>query len=223
MKPLEQLGRTAGWLVAAPIFAGAAALRRSRPLHPTGVLFDATCASAAPPEDLLALAEAVSGPALVRLSHALFKKPRPHVPDVLGCALRIDGEQDLLFATIKRPWTTLLAPLTTDVDHYFANHYYGVSPFVLAGVKRRFYLRLRPSGDGVHGAFALEASYRPRVGYREVARVTLDRVKPDAHDDQIRFDPFRNGRGIVPRGSIHAMRRGAYAASQTVRSLFSPA
>lgn len=219
MKPLEQLGRTAGWLTA-PFFAGAAALRRSRPLHPTGVLFDGTCEPAAPPEDLLPLAEAVRGPVLVRLSHALFKRPRPHVPDVLGCALRIDGEQDLLFATIKRPWTTPFAPLTTDVDHYFANLYYGVSPFVLAGVKRRFYLRLRPFGEGAHGAFAFEASYRPRVGYREVARVTLDRLATDVDDDQIRFDPFRNGRGIEPRGSIHAMRRGAYAASQTVRSLF---
>jgi hypothetical protein len=214
----EQLGRAAGWTIGAPFFATMAALRRSRPLHPTGVLYGGTCAATKPSDDLVPLADALAGPVLVRLSHALWKKPRPHVPDVLGCAIRIAGEQDLLFATIKRPWTTPFAPLTTDVDDYLANLYYGVSPFTLAGVDRRFYLRLRPFVDGGFGGFVLEASYRPRTAYREVARMTMERVAEGA-GERLRFDPFRTGRGIEPCGFIHALRRGAYAASQATRTL----
>lgn len=237
MKPLEQLGRTAGWLVAAPTFAALSALRRSRPLHPHGSLLEGSCVPAPAPDDLAPIAEATAGAVLGRFSGALWKNPTTHLPDVLGCALRIGGEQDLLFATIQRPWTTALAPLTTDVDDYLANYYFAVSPFTLADVPRRFYLRLRPirtelgSGvdrdDRLHATLrlagvglAIEASYRARIGYQEIARVTFDRIAtPDAEGEAIRFDPFKTGRGIRPSGAIHALRRGAYAASQATRTL----
>src|SRR4051794_15296201 len=131
MTPFEQLGRVAGW-VSAPAFAAAAALRRARPLHPVGELFDGVIDASTPPDDFVPLALALRGRALVRFSGALWKTNDTHLPDVLGCAVRLtDGEgsnQDLLFATIKRPWTTALAPLTTRVDDYLANDYFGVSP-----------------------------------------------------------------------------------------------
>jgi hypothetical protein len=214
----EQLGRTAGWIIGAPFFATMAALRRSRPLHPTGELYDATCTPRPVTDDLQPLADAISGTALVRLSHALWKNPKRHLPDVLGCALRFGHEQDILFATIKRPWTTLFAPLTTDVDAYLGNLYYGVSPFTVAGMDGRWYLRLRPFVNEGLGGFAFEASRRPRAGYVEVARITLDRVA-EGGGEKMRFDPFRTGRGIEPTGFVHAMRHGAYAASQMTRSL----
>lgn len=218
----EQLGRATGWVIGAPFFAAMTALRRSRPLHPSGILYEATSeATVTDDDELRALANAVTGSALVRLSHALWKKPRPHVPDVLGCALRLGRDQDLLFATIKRPWTTPFAPLSTDVDDYFGNFYYGVSPFTFRGESRRFYLRLRPfsaCANAAFGGFALEISDRPRRGYRELARITLERIE-EGGGTRLHFDPFRTGRGIEPCGFVHAMRRGAYAASQTVRSL----
>jgi hypothetical protein len=213
----EQLGRAAGWVIGAPFFGTMAALRRSRPLHPTGELYEATCTSSEPSDDLRPLADALHGTALVRLSHALWKRPRPHVPDVLGCALRFGADQDILFATVKRPWTTPFAPLTTDVDAYLGNIYYGVSPFTMPGMSGRFYLRLRPFVDDKLGGFVVEASPHPRRGYREVARVTLDRLE-EGGGARMHFDPFRTGRGIEPRGFVHALRHGAYSASQTVRS-----
>src|SRR4051794_31016247 len=115
--PLEQLGRVAGW-AASPAFAAAAALRRSHVFHPVGELLDAYIETSTPPDDFEPLASALRGKALVRFSGALWKRPSSRLPDVLGCAIRVYGEdgsgdQDLLFATIRRPWTTGLAPLTT--------------------------------------------------------------------------------------------------------------
>lgn len=240
MKSLEQLGRAAGWVLAAPPFAALSAARRARSLHPHGILLEGECDAMAPPEDLVSLADALSGPVLARLSGAIWKRPGTHLPDVLGCALRIDGEQDLLFATIKRPWTTPFAPLTTDVDDFLANFYYGVSPFRCPGVRRRFWMRLRPIRTEVQDGprdnredrlllalghadvgFGVDVSYRPRVGWREVARVTLERLS-DRNEEKLRFDPFLDGRGIRPTGMIHALRHGAYAASRTARTLVRP-
>ena len=236
--PSEQLGRVSGWL-SAPFWAAGSAIRHARVLHPVGQLVEATVEVVDDaPEDLAALAAALEGRALVRFSGALWKKAGTHLPDVLGCAVRIrDGardDQDLLFATIKRPWTLGFAPLTTDVDDYLANQYFAISPFDLAGVAKRFYLRLRPRRSGGGGetraerlshavndedhpvVLAIEASYGPRGPWREVARLGLERVL-DGDDPELRFNPFEDGRGIRPRGIIHALRRGAYHASQSAR------
>lgn len=235
--PFEQLGRVSGWLTA-PLWAAGSAIRHARVLHPVGELVEGTVEAIDPPEDLAALASALEGRALVRFSGAIWKKQGTHLPDVLGCAIRIQdferGDQDLLFATIKRPWTLGFAPLTTDVDDYLANRYFGISPFDLAGVAKRFYLRLRPlrrggggegraerlasavADEGEPAALAIEASYQPRGPWREVARLRLERVI--ANDDpELRFDPFEDARGIRPRGIVHALRRGAYRASQSAR------
>jgi hypothetical protein len=235
--PSEQLGRVAGWL-AAPAFAAAAALRHARVFHPVGELFEGVVEMGRPPNDFAPLAVALRGSALVRFSGALWRRDDSRLPDVLGCAIRVaspgEDAQDLLFATIRRPWTMGLAPLTTHADDYLANDYFGVSPFSLDDVARRFYLRLHPfrtgaDGDGLDRAerlraalragpvrLAIEASYRPRTQWREIATLRIERASlPD--DPRLRFDPFATGRGIVPRGVIHALRHGAYAASQRTR------
>jgi hypothetical protein len=237
--PSEQLGRVAGWL-SAPVFAAAAALRRSRVFHPAGELFEGVIEAGAPPDDFAPLAIALRGRALVRFSGALWKSIDTRRPDVLGCAVRLQdprrGNQDLLFATIRRPWSMGFAPLTTHVDDYLANHYFGVSPFVLEEVPRRFYLRLRPRRKSVDGGvdrserllrtldegpveIAIDASYRPRAEWREIAVLRIERLAA-ADDARLRFDPFSTGRGIRPRGVIHALRHGAYAASQATRRAF---
>lgn len=234
--PLEQLGRVSGWLMS-PLWAAGSVARHARVLHPVGQLVEGTVEVIDPPEDLAALASALEGSALVRFSGALWKRYGTHLPDVLGCAIRIrdrdheHGDQDLLFATIKRPWTLGFATLTTDVDDYLANSYFAISPFELSGVAARFYLRLRPLRRGGGGEtraerlasalltepvpIAIEASYRPRGPWREVARLRLDRLSTD--EPGLRFDPFEDGRGIHPRGIVHGLRRGAYRASQAAR------
>jgi len=49
-----------------------------------------------------------------------------------------------------------------------------------------------------------------------IATLVLD--GPSRLDQEaLRFDPFRDGRGIHPVGFVHAMRRWVYAASQWAR------
>jgi hypothetical protein len=48
-----------------------------------------------------------------------------------------------------------------------------------------------------------------------VARIHLLEAV-DVDQDLLRFSPFRAGRGIVPRGFVHALRRGAYTASRAM-------
>ena len=234
----EGLGVVLGW-AAAPVFALVSFARRARTFHPRG---DAYLADVAALPGGGALGEALAGPALVRLSGALWKSRWEHL-DVLGCALRFRrrddasvepeaGDQDLLFATILRPWTMGLAPFTTDASDYLANLYYAVSPFDVPGFGRAF-LRMRPEPHhGVDGRdrggrlaatvaregvrLTLEVRRRWRWRWVPVARVAL---RERAHVDQeaLAFSPFRDGRGLVPRGLVHAMRRAVYAASQRAR------
>ena len=133
----ELAGTALGW-VAAPAFAAVSAIRRARTFHPRGVVYAATV-------DALdgALGEALRGAALVRFSSAWWKGPA-ELPDALGCALRFryadapsseaaGDDQDLLFATIRRPFTTPLSPLTTDAHDFLGNDYYAVSHLRGAG------------------------------------------------------------------------------------------
>jgi hypothetical protein len=243
---VEGAGEVIG-AVAAPLFTVASALRRARTFHPRGDCADAVVElDDDVPEAYRGLAERLVGKAFVRLSDALRKK-RTWWPDVLGCAVRFgrdmpkeDGDQDLLLATIKRPWTMPFSPFTTDVHDYFANDYFAVSPFSVPG-HPRVYFRLRPTAPPsieitsaapttrgrrrrrleraiANGAavFVLELAERPRGRFVPIVQIRLVSVWQNEPAD-LRFDPFRSGRGIEPRGFVHALRRGAYGASQRVR------
>src|SRR5687768_1326878 len=146
----ELVGRTLGVLLA-PITGSVSALRRARMFHPAGICVAAQVHAI----DGDALGERLAGPALARFSSAWWK--RREWRDVLGIALRFTsasaerqgaraepGDQDLLLATIRRPWTMALAPLTTDHRDFLANHYYGVSPFRADGHAREVEFRLVP-------------------------------------------------------------------------------
>src|SRR5581483_12347742 len=119
MSTTSALGRVTGWFTA-PLFAAVSALRHARTFHPHGRTFVARVVRHPDlPLDLEPLAERLVGDALVRFSGALWKE-EPHRPDVLGCAIRFrhdasdsaepePGDQDLLLATILRPWTMPIA------------------------------------------------------------------------------------------------------------------
>lgn len=161
----ERIGGLAGSLVS-PLFRAARTWRRKHALPPRGDCAEAqvTVADDVAP-NLRALAERLCGDALVRFSDAHITS-RARWPDVLGCAIRFglhsnggddvhDGVQDLLLATVKRPWTAPLSSLTTHAHDYLANDYFGVSPYSIASIsaasstRRRqrqlFYFRLRPA------------------------------------------------------------------------------
>jgi len=236
-KPAELAGAALGWMIS-PVFALTSALRHARTFHPSGEVY----AAEVTPAGDAALGATLRGPALVRFSSALWKGPQERI-DALGCALRLRrtadpspvadaDDQDLLFATIRRPWTTALAPLTTDVHDFLGNDYYAVSPFDVPGVGRG-YLRLRPTAPSgaphepraqrlraavARGDAGMQLEVR-RAWHRRwvpVALVTL-RAPVDIDQDRLRFWPFRTGRGIVPRGAVHALRRGVYTLSQWAR------
>jgi hypothetical protein len=176
------------------------------------------------PPDLRPLAERLDGQALARFSGALWKRAERF--DVLGCALRLQhddrraavnarDDQDILFATIHRPWTMLFALFTTHARDYLGNDYWGVSPFDV-GLERPVYLKLHPirawrhigtsrtvrlvreveRGDAI---LSLEISYRRYGPWTPLAFVVLDAVaKLDA--EMLRVDRFREGRGVHPHG-----------------------
>jgi hypothetical protein len=271
----ELLGR-----IAAPVFSLTSTLRRARTFHPRGDCADADVSVAREaPRRHRALAERLSGNAFVRFSDALTKK-KARWPDVLGCAIRFggqaddpaeSGDQDLLFATIKRPWTMPFSPFTTNVDDYFANDYFAVSPFAVPSLAlasstshdssqgQRVWFRLRPASMEPGGVITIESSSGPISSLRaSTSRARQSRAEqrrrrfertiangaaiftlgianspwgpfvPLVHIQlvsvrltdpaSLRFDPFRSGRGIEPRGFVHALRRGVYRSSQRART-----
>lgn len=242
----EIVGR-AGGVALAPVTATVSALRRARMFHPRGTVLRAEVSAVAEKAPWTTLGARLAGPALVRLSSAWWKTRE--WPDVLGCAIRFTrssdadvrarpGDQDLLLATIRRPWTMPFAPLTTNHHDFLANDYFAVSPFHTdpAGTIE---WRLAPEHAASHGgsrderlgasiergeaALTLEARpYRRIVDiarhrrWSPVARVALIE-EVDVDQDALRFDPYRAGRGIEPVGLVQSLRIAAYAASQRAR------
>ncbi len=235
----EELGDTVGaWW--APLIHGIARLRHARMFHPEGLVFRGRV------EPIIGgpytgVARRLGSSVLARFSGALWKHEREAL-DVLGIALRFShvsattvrphtGDQDLLFATILSPLTMPLSPLTTHSHDFFANRYYAVAPFELAD-RRRVKFRLvaldHPAhvGSRAHqlrtavalGVARFELAARATLTRRwhPVAHLTLD-AETELDQSELRFDPFRDGAGIMPVGLVHTIRRRAYAASQTVR------
>lgn len=216
--------------------------------HPSGILCSAVAeAHAGASGPAREVATRLAGPVLARWSSAWWKTGE--WMDVLGCALRFGEEpltaeakpndQDLLLATIQRPWTMPFAPFTTRDHDFFANTFYGVSPFDVPPLGRIEW-RLVPEG----APSLWRGTRRDRIDYRiqgGSANLVLDwapypgpltrpvaaqfqplmriRVTGFVEFDQrsLRFDPFRSGRGIEPVGFVHNLRRAAYWTSQRSR------
>jgi hypothetical protein len=240
----ENLGRFVGALWG-PVVRAGAKLRHARLLHPEGITFRAELSALDTHAHLQGLAVNLPGPALVRLSTALWRGHREW-PDVLGLAVRLratktvtevpsDGDQDLLFATLRSAWTLGLAPLTTDPHDWMKNDYYAVSPFEVTGlgrVKLRLVShreeapgqsrveRLQAAVQAGQALFTFEArplhgelagQWCPLAELRLVEEITLDPAL-------LRFWPFRTGRGIQPVGFLHSTRIPTYRQSQKARA-----
>jgi hypothetical protein len=231
----ERSGVVAGLLLS-PLTGALSLVRRARMFHPEGALVRASVEPL--PGPFPGLGRRLEGAALARLSTAWWRGGKEWT-DVLGIALRLGrdpgvearpGDQDLLFATIRQPWTTLLAPFTTEQHDFLANDYYAVSPFDVAGVGRAK-LRLVASRPrklrGADRATRLEqamgageASLRLELSisteWIPVARIVL-RERVDLDQERLRFSPFRDGKGISPRGFVTGLRRATYRLSQLAR------
>jgi hypothetical protein len=228
----------------APLVARISRARHARMFHPDGLTFVASVVPV-PSEEFGDLGERFAGRALVRTSAALWRGARER-PGVLGVAIRFrkrdtdpdslttvqDGDQDLLLATIRSPFTMVFSPLTTHVHDFLANRFWAVSPFDVAGLGALKF-RLSPASAPVEEGDSRDARLRAAVAasdadwrlevrrtftvtWTTVAIVSLER---EVAVDQraLRFSPFHDGLGIVPRGLVHAIRRAAYPASQHAR------
>jgi hypothetical protein len=239
----EHMGRVAG-VSLAPFTATISKLRHARMFHPAGLVLRGRAEPMTTSPRWRELSARLEGHVLARLSAALFRKGP--LPDVLGCAIRFsadvpderarEGDQDLLVATIRRPWTMALSPFSTDVDDYLANHYFGVCPFHSAeGVIEWRLSPSEPSPPGAdregrlvaavaagRAAFVLAArSYGGLFTLRgapfePIVRIALVEVT-ELDQERLRFDPYRSGRGIAPTGFVHGLRAAAYGASQWAR------
>jgi hypothetical protein len=239
--PRERAGLAVG-LTWAPAVAAISALRKSRMFHPRGVLATGRVFPSPYALDHV-VAERIAGPALVRLSGALAKDEQQRF-EVLGLGLRIgrrpiasvspsDGDQDVLFATIVSPLTMPIAALSTRSDDFLANRYWGVAPFEVEGIGR-VKLRLSPTmgASEPHAGrrreklahaialgrarFSLDVRHTLHTQWEPLAILELDALC-DLDQEALRFDPFRTGRGIVPVGFVHAIRKYVYAAGQAAR------
>ncbi len=208
--------------------------------HPEGLLFSGSLV-VIPGSPYEELAQQLGHTVLARLSGALRRGGRESL-DVLGIGLRmhrghklktraVATDQDLLFATIRSPFTMALSPFTTHSHDFFANRYYAVSPFALEGM-HRVELRLapivRPEHEGSRAEklraavaagearFELAARKTLHFGWEPIARITLMK-ESDLDQETLRFDAFQNGAGIVPVGVINSIRKRVYPASQAGR------
>lgn len=236
----EKLGQWGGQVLA-PLTGALSRARGARMFHPDGVLYRGVSTPLTVDAALTPLAQSLAGPVLLRFSSALWRRDREW-PDVLGVAMRFldagsgRGEQDLLLATIRFPWTTPFAPLATNFHSFLWNHYHAVSPFKIpkAGAVK-FRLRsprlrnvsslsraqhLEQAVMQGHAQFELQLR---RLADAPLSRswVSLSRVVLEAaaevDQEALRFSPFRAGRDLRPTGFVHALRLGAYRESQRAR------
>jgi hypothetical protein len=236
----ERIGEVVGRLCAPPIYA-IARMRDARMFHPEGYTFSGH--AVAVPGPLGSIGEQLAGRVLARCSPALSRTGREWL-DVLGIALRFRrgagpplddspalGDQDLLFATVPSPLLLLVAPLVTDASDFVGCRYWATAPFAvhehgrvelrlsplsrakLPGTREE---RLRHAVEAGCAAWWLEARRTLTPSWCRVARIELDHPI-EIDQSTLRFDPFRAGCGLVPVGLVHAIRRGAYAASQRAR------
>ncbi|MET0405252.1 MAG: hypothetical protein ABW123_22750 [Cystobacter sp.] len=241
----EVVGKAVGTLWGPP-FRVIAEQRHARSLHAEGICLRAEVMPLLVGPALLSVGQRLAGPALVRLSTALWRGGREW-PDILGAAVRFlrrdaiteeaaAGDQDLLFSTMRHMWTLAPAALTTRVHDYLENDYFGIAPFRVQGVGRvKLRLtsqrdleprqgsrveRLREAMNTGTAVLTVEArsldSGAPHT-WTPLADIFL-REEVSLDPERLRFNPFHDGLGITPTGFLHNMRRTAYKQSQRGRT-----
>lgn len=242
---LEAVGRAVG-VLGGPPFRAISERRHARSLHAEGICLLAEVVPVRTDPPFTAVAERLAGPALVRLSTATWRGGREW-PDILGASVRFrrdsritaeaaPGDQDVLFATLRHVWTLAPAFLSTHVHDWLSNDYYGLAPFTVQGIgktklrlttprdaPRRHGSRVQRLRDAIHESRAL-LTFEILPGEHGLPRtwtpladiVLRDEVRLDP--ERLRFNPFRDGLGIIPRGFLHATRRSVYEQSQEGRT-----
>lgn len=233
----ETAGSVIGGFIA-PAFAAGSHARRARVFHPMGTVFEAAVTPLTQDGTPGMVARSLAGHAVVRFSGGIWKA-EDRWPDLLGCAIRFCPpervlapsrlDQDLVFATLRFPWTLGLALFSTRASDFFSNVYFGASPFLMEGqgvVK----LRLRAEGPTPEGRNRTERLMSAVKAGTAIARIEFKshllpapwrplatiQLLAAAREElgQLRFNPFLDGRGLRPVGFVQALRKPAYRVSQ---------
>ena len=218
-------------------FAAIARARAGKPVHPRGMVYEATLrVTGAPgaPRGVPFLATPAQHRGVVRFSRSLGLPSR--LPDAFGLALRLTDlhgagrHQDFLLVTsFDHPLLHHLLITATDAQ---SRAYSSSLPYA-AGVERILIGALpladspRPPGPTaderlVRAAatgrlrFALAvAPYRGR--FAPVGEIAVGSRLPAEHD-AIAFDPFYSGGGLQPTGALNRLRPASYAGAQAARA-----
>ncbi|MFI6790462.1 hypothetical protein ACIBG4_24360 [Nonomuraea sp. NPDC050383] len=218
-------------------FRLAAGLRRGRPLHPHGLLFDAELhlhGDAARTWGSPFLDERLELRGIARLSRSAGLPPP--LPDILGIALRwrqADADAELLLATTGHttPGRRLLRPATRWAPGLYSSLFPyetrgagdGGGRRVLLGALPRVERPLPARFDALAAAVAKEPLVldllvaAPAGPWHLFGLVKL--VPPAMADADVptRFDPTRHPvPGLSPAGRLQELRRPAYTAAQQV-------
>lgn len=220
--------------VAAAAFAAGSFLRQRRIFHPDGIAFEATLT--VDPQrrhGARLLDEAAEHRCTVRLSRGVGLPEGTQ--DVLGVALRVhpqepaQGAQDLLFASVlgDSPVTRhVLAPaptfghrpLSTILPH---RTQLGLVSLTLHAREpdARGLSTMEAAGEAFQAGrltFELRAT-TPREAPMAVGHLQGGRRISREDGESLRFNPFNATDDLQPAGSLNALRRRAYRASQTAR------
>lgn len=239
-------GRLAG-VAFAPYFGIKAYRTRRRALHAAGIVVGAKVRSCARSEPWVGLAKRLEGRAIVRFSGALSDNEERR--DILGVAFRFTdaadwtevehiSDQDLHLATLERVWSIREGFATTNVHDYLDNGYWSISPFYVGNHKVEWnVVANRTSPAGTHrdqrlraaseaGGVRLTLRARP---FREIWQEESKPMEPvvdlelgpalDLDTKRLRFNPFRNGKGIEPTGWLHGARVVPYRVAQWARNI----
>ena len=189
---------------AGALFGTLTRLRRKRVFHPRGEAFRATVETPGLPR-----LNSGDGGAVVRFSRGVGL-PAP-LPDILGIALRTNGQDLLMVTSGAAPFVRRLLLPTVG---WASLPYSTILGYRLDGRTVMFGARVE---DADRRRFRLLMA-EPLRPWDDIGGVTLGERLPDDESEALRFDPWHQGAGIEPAGALNRLRRAAYPASQEARS-----
>jgi hypothetical protein len=230
LRLLFVLGVILGFPVALILFFVALA-KKARPFHPTGT----TCRIEVTALDTV-VGPRLAGSGRVRLS-GVSQPENSTGQNVIGCAFKFDGDQDLPLASFESFLTQGEGTKNTNVADYLGNEYASVTPWHVKGIGI-VWLRAVPAPEAntpktgtrverldadiaaKRASFVLEARDRPfKDGplHAKLAEIRLTERIPD--DLSFRIRMTHTGKGLVPTGFRNGIRFVVYPFTQLGRGL----
>ena len=221
---MPDLLETAGRVVAVPL-AALTKVRGAKPMHPSGVAFDAVLERTGllGPRRIAWLDVTGTDEVLVRLSRGAGLPGR--LPDLLGFALRLPGDEPvdlLLSSTGSGRWTRRVPRPRSDAATTYGSimaYRSAAGPVWLAASPAGSGVPSDPAGLAAAGpglAFTLRAAVG-RGRWQPFGRVTLG-APADPPDPEVHFDAVLHAPpGLAADGPMARFRRPAYAAARAAR------